>query len=681
MRTSVRHLRAALVGVLVAVTLPAATPAQAAGTAHTAYTWGGNGFGQLGSGNTTPRLTPGAVGGLTDIAQLHGGREHVIALDTSGRVWIWGSSAQGQLGLGDLTNRPSPTLVPGLTNIVEVATGHNHSLALTASGSVYAWGLNTTGQLGDGSTTTRRSPVLVSGLTDAVHIAAGRDMSYAIRANGQAYAWGLNDTGALGDGTTTNRNTPVRVGTLTNVTSIAGGRNHGLARLADGSVWAWGWNAYGQVGDGTLTNRTTPVQVIASGISHVIGGAHHSYALRADGQVLAWGRNYRNEIGDGTTTNRTRPVSVIGVTSAVSIASGRDHGIAAMANGTVMTWGHNGNGQLGDGTTTSRSRAITVPGLSGVTVAGGGGEEYSVVLAPTDGTPPAEQDPVAAFSSSCTFLACSFSGAGSTDPDGVVTGHAWTFGDGGTGSGVSPSHTYAAAGSYPVTLTVTDDDGRVDSVTHTVTVAAQPSGAVSFRAAAGVDANVVTPSVTVPGSVQAGDRLVLFVSANRAATATTPAGWTLLATKSDGTDMRSWVFTRAAVAGTAGSTVSTTFDAITKGSLVLVAYAGAAPVTVTGSLEDTATKTTHPTAAVAVAVGGSTVLSHWVQKVSATAAWTVPGTVTSRNTTTGSGGGRLVTATADTAGVAAGTWPGVTATSSLASARAIGWSVVVPPSQ
>jgi PKD repeat protein len=51
----------------------------------------------------------------------------------------------------------------------------------------------------------------------------------------------------------------------------------------------------------------------------------------------------------------------------------------------------------------------------------------------------------------------SFDGSGSSDPDGDNLSYAWDFGDGGTGSGASPSHTYVAAGTYLVTLTVTDD--------------------------------------------------------------------------------------------------------------------------------------------------------------------------------------------------------------------------------
>ncbi len=60
-----------------------------------------------------------------------------------------------------------------------------------------------------------------------------------------------------------------------------------------------------------------------------------------------------------------------------------------------------------------------------------------------------------------------FSGAGSTDPDGddTITTYAWDFGDGSSGSGAVTSHSYAAEGTYTVTLTVTDDGGLSSSDT------------------------------------------------------------------------------------------------------------------------------------------------------------------------------------------------------------------------
>jgi PKD repeat protein len=63
----------------------------------------------------------------------------------------------------------------------------------------------------------------------------------------------------------------------------------------------------------------------------------------------------------------------------------------------------------------------------------------------------------------------SFSGANSTDPDGRIESYAWDFGDGTTGSGVNVTHSYEAAGTYKVTLTVTDDGNgtaRVSSLSE-----------------------------------------------------------------------------------------------------------------------------------------------------------------------------------------------------------------------
>ena len=60
-------------------------------------------------------------------------------------------------------------------------------------------------------------------------------------------------------------------------------------------------------------------------------------------------------------------------------------------------------------------------------------------------------------------VAVQFDGSGSTDPDGSIVSYAWDFGDGNTGTGVNPSHTYAAAGTYDVQLTVTDDSGDTNS--------------------------------------------------------------------------------------------------------------------------------------------------------------------------------------------------------------------------
>jgi CSLREA domain-containing protein len=79
--------------------------------------------------------------------------------------------------------------------------------------------------------------------------------------------------------------------------------------------------------------------------------------------------------------------------------------------------------------------------------------------------------PTAAFTSTCTLLACSFDASNSGDTDGSIVSYAWDFGDGTTGDTVvNPSLTYAADGHYVVSLTVTDDGGATGTVTHPVDV-------------------------------------------------------------------------------------------------------------------------------------------------------------------------------------------------------------------
>ncbi|HKY61425.1 MAG TPA: PKD domain-containing protein, partial [Gemmatimonadota bacterium] len=63
--------------------------------------------------------------------------------------------------------------------------------------------------------------------------------------------------------------------------------------------------------------------------------------------------------------------------------------------------------------------------------------------------------PTASFTFSCTDLSCDFTDQ-SIDGDGSVVGWSWDFGDGGSSTSQNPSHTYAADGTYTVTLTVTD---------------------------------------------------------------------------------------------------------------------------------------------------------------------------------------------------------------------------------
>jgi hypothetical protein len=61
-----------------------------------------------------------------------------------------------------------------------------------------------------------------------------------------------------------------------------------------------------------------------------------------------------------------------------------------------------------------------------------------------------------------------------SDPFSTVASTTWSFGDGATGEGTSPSHTYSGPGTYTVTVTATDAVGNATSESRQITVAPRP---------------------------------------------------------------------------------------------------------------------------------------------------------------------------------------------------------------
>ena len=290
--------------------------------------------------------------------------------------------------------------------------------------------------------------------------------------------------------------------------------------------------------------------------------------------------------------------------------------------------------------------------------------------------------PVASYTTTCSFLACTFDATLSNDPDGSIVSYAWDFGDGNSATGVTATNTFGLGGTYPVVLTVTDDSTGVTVLSKQIAVSAIPASHIAFRAAATASLNSATGRVTIPAGVQAGDALLLFATTNTNTNVTTgPAGWTFVGEQISGADLRTRLYSKVAGLGEGNTQVSLTYAGSTKIDLSLSAYSGTdttTPVTGFASAGETVARTTHTTPSFNVTNGGGWVVSYWADKSSATTAWTVPAGQVQRTQSIGAGSGRVTALSADSgAAVLPGTWTGLAASSDGSTAKATMWTVVL----
>ncbi len=146
--------------------------------------------------------------------------------------------------------------------------------------------------------------------------------------------------------------------------------------------------------------------------------------------------------------------------------------------GTINQWNWNfGDGGTGTGETTSHTYAaggsytVTLTVTDTNTHTASTSHTVQVVGAPTAAFTITTQSPVLS-------LPVGFDGSASNQPGGAITQYSWSFGDGGTATGKTTSHTYASSGTYAVTLTVTGSDSETASVSQTVTIPPPLAGPV-----------------------------------------------------------------------------------------------------------------------------------------------------------------------------------------------------------
>jgi len=115
---------------------------------------------------------------------------------------------------------------------------------------------------------------------------------------------------------------------------------------------------------------------------------------------------------------------------------------------------------------------------------------------PDEGTPEASVPPTAEFTVDCAELACQFDASASTAAgSAAIEAYTWDFGDGEIGAEFIAAHTYVEAGSYFVTLSVTDSQGETDS-TSLVLQVPPPEGGVVTTTTAAPPVTTVPPTTT-----------------------------------------------------------------------------------------------------------------------------------------------------------------------------------------
>ncbi len=146
-------------------------------------------------------------------------------------------------------------------------------------------------------------------------------------------------------------------------------------------------------------------------------------------------------------------------------------------DGTITSWAWDfGDGATGTGSQIQKRYSSGGTYTVALTVTDNRGATATTTRTVVVGTP--NQPPTASFTFSPTNPDPGenvlFNAAASSDPDGTITAYSWNFGDGTTGTGMNITKAYTSAGTYVVTLTVTDNLGATGTTTRTIQVGTPP---------------------------------------------------------------------------------------------------------------------------------------------------------------------------------------------------------------
>jgi alpha-tubulin suppressor-like RCC1 family protein len=477
-----------------------------------AYCWGGNASGELGDGSTTDSSSPVAVdvsGALAGkiLTQISVGAFSVCALDSAGTAYCWGYNGYGELGTGS-NARVSAVPVAVDTSgalagktLAQISAGSVNACALDTAGAAYCWGDNQTGAVGStAAATLQTTPVAVytggvlAGKT-LTQVSAGDLYACALDSGGAAYCWGDDDWGQLGDNTMSDssQETPVAVDTSgalagKSLTQISAGYIDSCALDGTGAAYCWGYGPLGGLGNNSTNTSSVPVAVDTSGtlagrtLTQISSGTGNSHICAADmtGAFYCWGDNLSGDLGDDSQAQSNVPVLA---------GPEPPSGVTAASGDTSATVSWTPPGSLDGGTVTG----YTATALPGGQACATTGATSCTITSLSNGT-----------TYIVTVVAHTTAGdSGASQPVSIVPGGTLAFSSGAAGT---------AAYGVPFSFTVTVTGSPAPKITRT---GALPPG-VRF---AGMTNGTATISGTPEGSA-AGIYPLTITAKNKTATAT-----------------------------------------------------------------------------------------------------------------------------------------------------------------
>lgn len=338
----------------------------------TVHSCGYNPYGQIGDGSTANKnlfVQNGVLSNVVKIAQTRELYTAVAALTASGQVYTWGYNGDGQLGNGNTTSstiaqlRTLGALSGKFTYDISGGFMSFHTVARSTTATATAT-YSSGGAIGTNTIT-------MASVTGIVvnQIVTGTGIPALTTANvtGGAYVPGIKPTRVV--------SIVGNVVTLSNNLTAQAAGTYSFFQAGHSAAWGGGNVTYGCFGDGTFVDSSTPVVVFSGDNNPVeeIYSPNYDYPVtfcrKADNTWYVCGAGNYGANLDSTNSARSSFVQIApsGVTTSnyitkvVKSGTGSYNWMAALdKNGAVYTWGYNGNGALGDGTTTNRMNGTIV---------------------------------------------------------------------------------------------------------------------------------------------------------------------------------------------------------------------------------------------------------------------------------------------------------------------------------